>query len=124
MVLLLSVFMMILLCMPGETPGQMRTETLLSACKEKTQVMKFIQGKPEVVGDRLDGLCHGYLVGVYDSLVERRIICAPPNNPTPEYLYSVLQRYLNADSSSSAKPVIEHLHVAYSRAFPCDEKRR
>ena len=94
MVLLLSTLIIVIMSMALAAFGQMHTETLLNACKEKTQVMKLIQGKPEVVGEKIAGLCHGYLVGVYDALVESKVICAPSDLPTPEYLYSVLQTLL------------------------------
>ena len=126
MVLLLSTLIIPIIIIPiiPAAFGQMRTETLLNACKEKTQVMKLIQGKPEVVGEKIAGLCHGYLVGVYDALVESKVICAPSDLPTPEYLYSVLETFLKIEPSGSAKPAVEVTQAAYQRAFSCEEKRK
>ncbi len=64
--------------------GQMRTEERLNTCKEKTLVGKRIQGKAEVVGEKMNEFCHGYLVGIYDALIESKMICTPSNSPTPE----------------------------------------
>ena len=124
MFLWLSAFMIVIMSTAPVAFGQMHTEALLNSCKEKTQVMKLIQGKPEVVGEKIAGLCHGYLVGVYDALIESKMICTPSDAPTPEYLYSVLQTFLKLEPSGSAKPAVEVTRAAYQRAFPCEEKRK
>lgn len=124
MILLLSALMIVIISMAPAAFGQMRTERLLNACKEKTKVMKLIQGKPEVVGEKIDGLCHGYLVGIYDALVENKVICTPSDPPTPEHLYSVLETYLKVEPSGSTKGAVEVTRTAYQRAFLCEEKRK
>ena len=70
--------------------------TLLDACKQKTNVVERVSGKLETVGEKMDELCHGYLVGAYDALIESRSICAPNDPPSPEYLLSILELYLAA----------------------------
>jgi hypothetical protein len=102
--------------------GQLRTETLLDSCKRKTQVWESVQGKPQPVGEKIDGLCHGYLIGVYDASIDTKAVCAPGNPPSPEYLLSVVETYLKTEPAARGKNATQVARAAYLRAFPCKDK--
>jgi hypothetical protein len=64
--------------------AQLRIDALLNHCKQKVQVLELLQGKPQVVGEQIAGLCEGYLVGTYDALIDRKLICAPDAAPSTD----------------------------------------
>ncbi len=102
--------------------AQLRTDALMDACKQKTQVWERVEGKLQAVGEKIDGTCRGYLVGAYDALIESKAICAPGDPPSPEYLVSVLETYLKAEPARG-RNATQVARSAYLRAFPCKEKK-
>ncbi len=103
--------------------AQLRTDALLDACKHKTQLWESVQGKPQPVGEKIDGLCQGYLVGVYDSSIESKALCNPSSPPTAEYLLSVVETYLKAEPGARGRNATQAVRAAYVRAFPCKDKK-
>jgi hypothetical protein len=67
--------------------AQTRTDALLKSCSQKTVVWGRVDGKLEVVGHGMNGLCQGYLIGVYEAMLTSKAICAPAEAPTPEFLF-------------------------------------
>src|SRR5712664_3450979 len=103
--------------------GQLRKQALLDACKRITQVHESVEGKPQPVGEKIDGLFHGYLVGVYDSSIESKAICAAGDPPSPEYLLSVVETYLKAEPAGRGRNASQVVRSAYVRGFPCKDKK-
>ena len=104
--------------------ADMPTASLVKACKEKTQAVEVIEGKAQVVGEKLNELCHGYLLGIYEVMIRGTMICAPAEPATPDYLLSVVQTYLVANPSEADAAAVQVTEAAYRRAFPCDAQRK
>lgn len=130
MVLFLWPLVLPLVLAGGAAQADVSGRQLVDKCKEKTPVMQRVDGKLTVVGERLDGYCEGYLLGVYGALVQSGIICAPSNEVTGDYLKSVFDHYFKTLPRDKAEgylktvsPASEMLKTAYSRAFPCKDNR-
>jgi hypothetical protein len=114
----------VLIGLPAAAAAEMSTEALLKACREKVQAVEVIEGKPQVVGEKLNELCHGYLVGVYEAMTRSGSICSSAEPATPEYLLSVVQTYVGKGPPAGHPQAVQVTEAAYRRAFPCEPQRK
>lgn len=119
--LVLLILLFLLFPLPARadiTAGQ-----LFDRCQKRTKVMERVNEKLTTVGEHLDSYCEGYLIGVYNALMESKIICAPPKEvPNSEYLKSVFEFFLKDQPGKKDAQVAAVLKDAYTRVFSCKKK--
>lgn len=92
-------------------------EQLGEKCDKKQFVMS---GSGEIVGDKLNDYCSGYLTATLDALRHMpNIKCDNKGPQDVHYLLSVLRTYLKKANLSNTDNASRALLSAYSRAFGC-----
>jgi hypothetical protein len=111
----------VVVCRPAET--QILSADLDKACNDKTKVFKVVDGKTQMVGEHLDGLCRGYLEASFDAFQvgQERVVCVVGSRPSSEYLASVFQIYLGTTPESRSEPAWRIVRVSFGNAFRCKD---
>ncbi len=85
-------------------------------------MFKTVNGNLEVVGDRVDSLCQGYLEASFDFLLSSkvRVVCLSGPRPSSDYLASVFLTYVSGTPEAMKDSAVDVVRAAIARAFPCE----
>lgn len=100
-------------------PAQVQTLDLEKSCGKHTQVVAIVGEDPEVVGERIDAFCRGYLEASFDVLLAGSQVCVRDARPSSEYLASVFLTYLKTVPGARAQSAMMAVFASFMRAFPC-----
>lgn len=93
--------------------------TLMKQCGQKTIVMgKDEAGNYIQTGEKISAYCEGALEGMLSVLARTKAICIKEEEPTADFLLSVITTYRESASpkSDDAAEVVE---AAFRQAFSC-----
>lgn len=113
----LSAAALVMMSMPA--PAQIQTAEIERACGKRTQVVAIVGDDPEVVGERVDAFCRGYLEASFDALQASSRVCISDARPSSEYLASVFLTYLKSVPGAREQPATRAVFASFLRAFPC-----